>query len=82
MVLIIAEFRNVLKLTEKITCLPNKYIMTIPNPVNDIPTISQKLVKLRMATFTAAKHAVATSAIIIEVRIEFYTRILIDIFNV
>ena len=56
--------------------------MTIPNPVNDIPTISQKLAKLRMATFTAAKHAVATSAIIIEVRIEFYTRILIDIFNV
>ena len=31
------------------------YIMTIPNPVNDIPTISQKLTKLRMATFTAAK---------------------------
>ena len=29
--------------------------MTIPNPVNDIPTISQKLTKLRMATFTAAE---------------------------
>ena len=56
--------------------------MTIPNPVNDIPTISQKLAKLRMATFTAAKLAVATSAIIIVVRIEFYTQTLIDIFNV
>ena len=53
--------------------------MTIPNPVNDIPTISQKLAKLRMATFTAAKNAVATSAIIVEVRIEFNTRTLIDI---